>query len=228
MPILPSFLLAAIDEPGIAAAVAALAQGRLVLHRTETVVSLSGDPYSDAAVRAARRLKGYAEPRPFLCLVANAVAARALAAEWPHAAASLADAFWPGPLTLVVMAASCAPRPVVADERIAVRPASDPVSRRLLAVWAKPLFSTSANRRGDPPATVVEEAVRRLAGAPDGDAVAVVLTAAGEGSAPPAGPAARSGTPSSVVDVTVDPPRLVRTGALSLERLRVVCPEIAT
>lgn len=218
-----SLLMAGIDEPGIAAAAAALAQGQLVLHRTETVISLSGDPYSEAAVRAARRLKGYREPRPFLCLVADTPAARALAADWPAAAARLAEVFWPGPLTLVLAAGRDAPRPVVADGRIAVRPASDPVSRRLLAVWAKPLFSTSANRRGDPPAMAVGEAVRRLAGEPDGVAVALSESGAGAGQPP-----ARPGAPSTVVDVTVDPPRLVRAGAISLGRLSEVCPEIAS
>lgn len=196
---------------------AALAAGRLVLHPTETVASLSGDPGNASAVDAARSLKGYPEARPFLCLVADAAAARALAAAWPDAAERLAAAFWPGPLTLVLEAAADAPGPVVAAGRIALRPAVDGVSRSLLAAWGAPLFSTSANRRGDAPAVGVREAAARFAGG-DGPAVGLLE---------PAGGTVPGGTPSTVVDATGPAPRLLRPGAIPAQRLRRVCPDLA-
>ncbi len=211
---------------GIARAVEALTGGRLVLHPTETVVSLSGDPYSTVAVEAARRLKGAARPRPFLCLVADAASARALAGDWPDAAEALAVAFWPGPLTLVVAAGRDAPAPVVAEGRIALRPAADPVSRRLLNAWGRPLFSTSANLGGGRPTTSVSEAVRVLSGAPGAEALAIALTPLGGNSPPTDPPVARLEEPSTIVDVTTVPPQLVRLGALTVERLKGVCPDI--
>ncbi|HJU85947.1 MAG TPA: Sua5/YciO/YrdC/YwlC family protein, partial [Gemmatimonadota bacterium] len=108
---------------------------------------MSGDPYSEAAVAAALRIKGYETPRPFVCLVPGPDAARSLCAEWPSAAERLARAFWPGPLTLVLPASSEAPGSVQEAGRIALRPAADPVSEALVGAWGRALFSTSANRR---------------------------------------------------------------------------------
>jgi L-threonylcarbamoyladenylate synthase len=208
------------DGPAIERAVEALAAGRLVLHPTETVVSLSGDPESADAVARARRIKGYDESRPFLCLVAGTEAARALAAEWPADAQTLARRLWPGPLTLIVLAGARAPGPVTAGGAIALRPAADPVTRRLVEAWGGPLFSTSANRRGEPPPTRIEDAARRLADAPDADAIAFAL-------APPGGTDTGAlGRPSTIVDVRGGDARIVRAGALETERLRSVLPRI--
>lgn len=197
----------------------ALSRGRLVIHPTETVVSLSGDPRDDRAVEAARRLKGYAAPRPFLCLVPGIEAARRLAREWPPAAEALAAAFWPGPLTLVLRAASDAPAAVSASGTIALRPAADPVSSALLSVWGGALFSTSANARGGTPPAEVGEALAGLAGAAGSDAIEVALA--------PLAPAFSAGRPSTIVDVAVAPPRLVREGAIPAGTVRSAVPELS-
>ena len=189
-----------------------------MLHPTETVVSLTGDPHRPEAAAAACRVKGYDAPRPFLCLVPDVTAARRLAADWPVAAERLAAAFWPGPLTLVVRAAPSAPAAALLGGNLAVRPASDPVSRALLAAWRGPVFSTSANRRGEPAPAAVEEAAAALGSVAGSEAIALALATA----APPAA----QGRPSSIVDVTASP-RLLRAGAIPLERLRQIVPEIA-
>ena len=221
------------DDTGIAAAARALIAGRLVVHPTETVVSLSGDPGSGSATAAARRLKGYSHERPFLCLVADAGSARAMAGGWPPTAADLASTFWPGPLTLIVEAGPAAPAAVTEAGRLAVRPASDPVSLALLWAWGGPLFSTSANRRGRPAPVGVIEAVRGLETEPGFEAVAIALRSAadrgGSGESPTTPvrePAVGPALPSSIVDVTGPLPRLVRGGAIPIDRLRQVCPEI--
>lgn len=206
------------DPEGIEAAAEALAAGRLVLHPTETVVSLTGDPYREEAVEAARLLKGYDAPRPFLCLVSDAEAARGMAAEWTQGARRLSAAFWPGPLTLIVPATSEAPAPVVDAGRLALRPASDEVSRRLLAAWRGPLFSTSANLKGKLPSLRVSEAARALAPAPGGEAVALGLLEPRSADGEPAA----AGEPSTIVDVSTTPPRVVRLGAVSLDEIRRV------
>jgi L-threonylcarbamoyladenylate synthase len=210
----------AADGPGIERAARALSEGRLVLHPTETVVSLGGDPRSASAVDRARRIKGYDESRPFLCLVSDAAAARALAGAWPADARTLADRLWPGPLTLVVEAGPGAPGPVTYGGAIALRPAADSVSRRLISAWGAPLFSTSANRRGEPPPARVTDAARRLADAPGAGEIALALAEpVGSGPAAP-------GRPSTIVDVRGGETRIVRAGAVELDRLRSLVPGI--
>jgi L-threonylcarbamoyladenylate synthase len=190
----------------------------LILHPTETVVSMSGDPWDDGAVAAARKLKGYLTPRPFVCLVPGVDGARALTQAWPPAAELLAEAFWPGPLTLVLPASPDAPAAVAEGGAIAVRPAADPVSSALMAAWNRALFSTSANRRGETPPTDVSRALAALAAAPGGEAIEVAL-APSEWSEP-------AGRPSTIVDVGATPPRLVRAGAIPVERIRGVVGEL--
>lgn len=216
----------------MAVAARRLSDGGLVIHPTETVVSLSGDPYAERAVKRARSLKGYAEPRPFLVLVPDPEAARSLARRWPEAASRLAEALWPGPLTLVVEAVDDGPAPVVSEGRLAVRPASDAVSLALLAAFGGPIFSTSANRRGGRPPSAVAEAIDALglgSGGPDsggGDLEPIV--AVDDGVRPEEGAPPGEGTPrrpSTVVDVTSEPPRLVRGGAIVPERIRAVVPD---
>ena len=210
------------DEAGVDRAVTALDAGRLILHPTETVVSLTGDARLESAVAAARRLKGYERPRPFLCLVPDAAAARSLCGEWPPAARRLADALWPGPLTLVLVAAPDAPAPVVSEGTIALRPASDPISAAVVRAWGGPLFSTSANPKGGVPPVHVAEAARALASAPGAEALALGLL---EPAAGPRTPSA-AGEPSTIVDVAGVRPRLVREGAISADRLRSTIPDL--
>ena len=185
-----------------------------MLHPTETVVSLSGDPYDPAAVDRARTLKGYASRRPFLCLVPDIDAARGLARAWPPEADLLAYGFWPGPLTLLLAASDRAPTAVAEAGTIALRLAVDPVSAALLAAWGRALFSTSANRRGEPAPHDVAAALAELGLAPGGEAIEVALL--------PGRPDEPSGLPSTIVDATSRPVRVVREGAVSSAAIRAV------
>jgi L-threonylcarbamoyladenylate synthase len=155
--------------------------------------------------------------------VPDAASARSLAAEWPPAAERLAGAFWPGPLTLVVSASAAAPAAATGEGTIALRPAADPVSSALLAAWGGPLFSTSANRRGEVAPVEVRAALVGLASARGAEAIELALEPAQSARAP-----APSAVPSTIVDVAVHPPRLVRAGAIAEESIRSIVPDLET
>ena len=132
----------------VQAAVEALRGGRLVILPTETVYGLAADAGDAAAVAAIFEAKGRPRFNPLISHVADAQAARALA-QFDAQANALADAFWPGPLTLVL--------PVLDNDRIsdlaragldsvAVRVPGHPLAREVLKAFGGPVVAPSANR----------------------------------------------------------------------------------
>jgi tRNA threonylcarbamoyl adenosine modification protein (Sua5/YciO/YrdC/YwlC family) len=196
---------------GLAQAVAAVNRGDLVVLPTDTVYGLGADAFNALAVRDLLAAKGRGRSMPPPVLVPTRRTLDGIATELSEAARDLVDAFWPGALTLI-----CWAQPSLAwdlgDTRgtVAVRMPDHDVALELLARTG-PLAVSSANVHGHPPATTVEAARAQL-----GEAVAVYLDA---------GPTAGD-TPSTIVDVTADPPRVIRLGALSVERLARLAPGI--
>jgi tRNA threonylcarbamoyl adenosine modification protein (Sua5/YciO/YrdC/YwlC family) len=141
-------------------AVAALRAGKAVVYPTETVYGLGVDARSDRAIRLLLELKGREAAKGVSVLVASLAAARSLLADEPPAAANaLAAAFWPGAVTLVLAAGPHVPKPLLgARGGVGLRCSSDPVARALLASFAAPITSTSANPSGSTPARTVAEA----------------------------------------------------------------------
>ena len=178
--------------------------------RADTVYGLHG---SAPATRARlKRLKQRSADKPFLLLVADAAAAAAVTgAPVPPALAAL----WPAPLTLILPVVQPPRLPVAAGAAtLALRVPADPNLRAILAAVGTPLYSTSANRPGAAP--LADPAALRAAYA---GAVDLIVD---DG---PAGAA----LPSTIVDVTVAPPRIVRAGALplsaaQLDRLNPAAP----
>jgi L-threonylcarbamoyladenylate synthase len=201
---------AAPDAPDSAAAIAEAARllraGGLVAIPTETVYGLAADALDVAAVRRIFAAKGRPSYNPLIAHVPDDAAARALVAAWPEAAARLAAAFWPGPLTLVLPK-----RPgVVPDEvtaglpAVAVRVPAHPVALAVLRAAGRPLAAPSANRFTELSPTTADHVVRGL-----GARVDLVLDG---------GPTA-VGIESTVVDLTAaaageGPPRVLRPGTL--------------
>lgn len=133
-------------------ALAELRTGRPVVIPTDTVYGLAADPASPEAVEALFRLKGRPEHNPIPVLVGDADAAARCAADWPGAAAAMAQTFWPGPLTIVVHRAPWIPAAIVAgSETVGLRQPDHPVTLALLHRFGGPLACTSANRSGEPP-----------------------------------------------------------------------------
>lgn len=191
-----------------------LRDGGLLAYPTETVYGLGCLVRSDAVQRLAS-LKGRDADKPMLLLVPDAGFVDRLA--WTPEARELASVFWPGALTLVLGDPDGRyPPGVRSPERtVAVRVSSSPFVVRLLQVLGEAITSTSANPSGGPPATdgsSLREAVADL----DAGAELMVLDA---GPLPPS-------PPSTIVDCTRSPPRVLRSGATPPERLRCVLPEI--
>lgn len=191
-------------ERALEPAVDLLLRGGVVAFPTDTLYGLAVNPRDHDAVARLFDLKGRPAGSP-IPLVAADVAQAAQTGEMTEIGRRLAGRFWPGPLTLVIRAG-----PAI-DElihqglgTIGIRVPAHPVARALARGAQRAVTATSANPSGQPAAVTADE-VR----AAFGDRLDVVVDA---------GPA-RGGAPSTIVDVTTDPPRLVRAGAVPWERV---------
>jgi L-threonylcarbamoyladenylate synthase len=194
--------------------VAHLRGGGLIAYPTETVYGF-GCLLRDDALSALARLKGRDEEKPFLLLVRDRADLEGV--RWTDSARRLADAFWPGPLTMA-LAAESGHFPAAVLSRagaVAVRLSPHAGVQAILESARGLLTSTSANRAGRPPALDADEAasvVEQLG------AVERVLVVDGGRLAP--------SSPSTVVDCSGEPPRVLRAGAITMNALRAIVPEI--
>jgi L-threonylcarbamoyladenylate synthase len=141
--------------PDLAAAVTALRAGRLVVYPTETVYGLGAAALDAAALALLLALKGRSEEKGLSVLVADLdVATNLLSEAPPSGARALAEAFWPGPLTIVLPAGRAVPAPLRgATGGVGLRCSSDPMATALAKAFGGPITATSANPSGTPPAT---------------------------------------------------------------------------
>jgi L-threonylcarbamoyladenylate synthase len=198
-------------EQGLADAAAALSRGELALIPTDTVYGVAADAFTPAAVTRLLAAKNRGRSMPVPVLIGEASTLAGLVTTVPPVATRLAEAFWPGGLTLVVEhAPSLAWDLGDAEGTVAVRLPDDDVARDLLRRTG-PLAVSSANRSGRPAATTAAEAQYQL-----GEHAAVILDG---------GPRSDS-RPSTIVDCTAPIPRVLRIGAVDVERLREVVPEL--
>ncbi|MGH3655495.1 MAG: L-threonylcarbamoyladenylate synthase [Micromonosporaceae bacterium] len=198
-------------EQGIAAAIEAAKRGDLVVMPTDTVYGIGTDAFNTYSVEALQRAKGRGRDKPPPVLVGSTKTLDGLVITVPSAARDLMAAFWPGALTLVVNhAPSLAWDLGETGGTVAVRMPLHPVALEVLRE-AGPMAVSSANRSGQPPATTAEDAREQL-----GYSVSIYLEA-GESPEP---------VPSTIVDLTEDVPRVLRDGAVPLEKLRDVVPDL--
>lgn len=189
------------DAAMIARAAELIRAGRLVAFPTETVYGLGAAALDPAAVQRIYEAKGRPATNPVIVHVADVADARALVEDWPDAAQLLAQALWPGPLTLVCRRAAVVPDIVTAGgPTVAIRVPAHPVAMALLRAAGMPIAAPSANRSTHISPTIAEHVARSL-----GDRVDLILDG---------GPTS-GGIESTVVDVTVDPPRVLRLGPIS-------------
>lgn len=188
---------------GLAVAAAAIRAGEVVAYPTETVYGLGADPFNESALARLFEIKGRPETNPVLLIVSDAGEVGRVAAEVSEAARACMDAFWPGPLSLVLPAAAGLPAAVTAGgTKVCVRCPGSDVARALCRLAGGPVTSTSANRSGEPAASRLDDAL--LPG--------VVLVLDG-GTLP-------SSLPSTVYDP--DTGEVLRAGAVPEEALRAL------
>jgi len=199
-------------ERAIAAAVSAVKRGDLVLLPTESVYALATDPFSRRGVAALLLAKQLPAGSPLPLMVPNALTVQGIASGVTSVAKSLMQAFWPGPLTLLLPAQPSLAWDLPMGLPVTVRMPIHPITLAILERTG-PMIVTSANAPGQVAPHAFDEALKQV-----GEAASVGMDA---------GPLNADELPSTVIDVTGEIPKILRVGALSITLLREVVPEIA-
>ena len=156
------------DAEGVLRAGDILARGGLVAIPTETVYGLAANAYDEAAVKAVYAAKGRPSDNPMIVHIAELSALPELVTAIPENAKILAEAFWPGPLTMVLPRSSKIPLTTTGGlETVAIRMPSHPVARAVIRAAGVPLAAPSANRSGSPSPTTFRHCVDDLWGLVD-------------------------------------------------------------
>ncbi|WP_433511629.1 L-threonylcarbamoyladenylate synthase [Nonomuraea sp. CA-143628] len=198
---------------GLAEAASAVRRGELVVLPTDTVYGIGADAFTPAAITALLEAKGRGRDMPPPVLVGTVRAANALVDDLGPYGQDLIDAFWPGPLTLVCKANRALSWDLGETKgTVALRMPLHPVALDLLKETG-PMAVSSANRSGAPAAMTAAEAEEQL-----GESVAVYLD----------GGKTTDNTPSTILDLTTAVPRMLRRGAIPVEKLRGIIGYVAT
>lgn len=201
------------DPQIIAVAAEIIRSGGLVAFPTETVYGLGANALDAAAVARIFHAKGRPATDPIIAHIADLADLDRLARDLPPEAYVLARQFWPGPLTLVLRRRDAVPANLSAGRAtVAVRMPAHPVALALIRAAGVPIAAPSANRFSRPSPTTAAHVLDDLAGQ-----IELVLDG---------GPTS-IGVESSVVDLTSDPPALLRPGGVPFETLRALLPKLS-
>ena len=194
-------------------------KGGIVAFPTETVYGLGADTYNEAAVRKVFEAKMRPVDNPLIVHIADLDQLYEVAVDVPTSAMSLASRFWPGPLTLLLRKSGRVPGVVTANrDTVAVRMPAHPVALALIRESGVPIAAPSANLAGRPSPTTAEHVIKDLYGRVD------LIIDSGE---------TIYGVESTIVDLTREPPVLLRPGAMPVEEVekalgeRLVIPPFA-
>ncbi len=203
-------ILSASDPAAIARAADVLRAGGIVAYPTDTVYGLGANVFDAQALEKVMDAKRRPDEKSLPVLIADRGHLRRLVTAVTPAAARLMAEFWPGALTIVLQKRDGL-SPLLGEATLAVREPDHPAIGALLTAAGVPLSGTSANLSGQPAATTAQEAQEQL-----GNAVDLILDG---------GPAAGS-TPSTVIDCTARPPRILRQGAVTQDALAAVLADL--
>jgi L-threonylcarbamoyladenylate synthase len=178
-----------------------ISSGGVIAYPTDTFYGLGADPANPAAVKRLFEIKDRQKDQPILLLLADAKDVVAWAADITPHASVLMKRFWPGPLTLVFKAKAGVPPELTAGTgTIGLRVPGSELTRGLIRFLGHALTGTSANLSGRSSLRTARETAEAI-----GDLADLILD----------GGETAGGKPSTVVDVSIDPPRVIREGAIS-------------
>ena len=200
-------------EAAVRRAAELLRAGEVVALPTETVYGLAANAFDTSAVERIFQIKGRPAHNPIIVHVASLAMARRCVAHWPAQADRLARAFWPGPLTLVLPRANAIPDIVTAGgPTVGVRWPGHPLIQAVIRECDFPLAAPSANLSTSLSPTSAEHVRKSL-----GDRIPLIVD----------GGQCQVGLESTVLDLSVSPPRLLRPGMIHEPALRAVLDEVA-
>ncbi|MEM1515347.1 MAG: L-threonylcarbamoyladenylate synthase [Thermoproteota archaeon] len=200
------------DPEKIMLAANVIRSGGLVAFPTETVYGLGADALNPDAVREIYVAKMRPMDNPIIVHVAKKDDVYRLTVDVPGSVEKLIESFWPGPLTLILKASSIIPKVTIGDlDTIAIRMPKHRVALALIREAGRPIAAPSANLSGRPSPTLAEHVIQDLYGRID-----IILDA---------GPA-NIGVESTVLDLTCNPPQILRPGGVTCEELKAVLGEV--
>jgi len=190
----------------------ALAAGQLVAFPTDTVYGLGANALEDSAVAKIFAAKGRPASNPLIVHIADLEDIYKVVTDFPPLAQALAEAFWPGPLTLILKRQDCVAGLVSAGlDTVAVRMPAHPVARALIRQAGVPIAAPSANRYTAVSPTTAAHVLEGL-----GDAIDFVIDA---------GPTS-VGLESTVLSLVDEPPQILRPGMVTLAQISAIAPEV--
>ena len=201
-----------LDKDSIEMAGAILKKGGLVAFPTETVYGLGADALNEKAAEKIYAAKGRPSDNPLIVHITNLGALEKITKNVPEETKKIADAYWPGPLTMIFEKSEAVPYGTTGGlDTVAVRMPSDEVARALIDVGGGYIAAPSANTSGRPSPTMAEHVEEDLTGRID-----MILDG---------GPVS-IGLESTILDMTVTPPMILRPGAITKEMLEACIGEV--
>ena len=203
-----------IKDEELSEAARILREGGLVAFPTETVYGLGANALNEDAAKKIYAAKGRPSDNPLIAHISCMEELEPLVAEIPEAGRKLAEAYWPGPLTMVFPKSSIVPYGTTGGlDTVAVRMPKDPVANRLIALAGVPVAAPSANTSGRPSPTTAQHVWQDMEGK-----IEMILDGGPVG----------IGVESTIVDVSGPGPTLLRPGAVTMEMLRATVGEVET
>lgn len=189
-----------------------LRRGEVVGIPTETVYGLAANAYDPEAVKRIFEAKGRPQDNPLIVHIADFEQIYSIAAEVPEQAKALADAYWPGPMTIILPKQDSIPLVTSGGlYTVGIRFPSHPIAQQIIRAAGVPLAAPSANTSGRPSTTTAQHVMEDLNGK-----IAAIID----------GGPCTVGVESTVISLCGDKPRLLRPGGISLEQLEAVLGEV--
>jgi len=193
------------DEAALEIASAAIINGSVISLPTDTFYALAADPFNLRAVEQIFQIKGRQDWKPLLLLIDSVDQAETIAQNIPDVFYEIAEEFWPGPLTLILPAANQVPLKITGGTgTVGMRIPNFTLTRLLVQAIDIPVVGTSANLSAHPACASADEVLRQLGGK-----IELVLDSG----------KLNSTAPSTILDLTKEPARIIREGAIPAKAL---------